>query len=73
VLLCGITVLLSFFVKSPFASDKIIYQMQIIEPALLKYINRFIFADYFNKLRELLMRLDVMDKTERIYSVDGRG
>jgi hypothetical protein len=33
-------------------------------------VNRFIVKDYFDKLRELLMQLDIMDKLGRIYSVD---
>jgi hypothetical protein len=38
-------------------------------PTLLKKVNRFTIKDYFDKLKELLMRLDIMDKPERIYSV----
>jgi hypothetical protein len=37
---------------------------------LAQKLNRFIANDYFDKLKELLMRLDIMDKSERIYIVD---
>jgi hypothetical protein len=36
-------------------------------------LNRFTVKDYFDKLKALLMQLDIMDKTERIYTVDEKG
>jgi hypothetical protein len=40
---------------------------------LAQKLNRFIVKEYFVKLKELLMRLDIMDKPEWIYNVDERG
>jgi hypothetical protein len=37
---------------------------------LAKKLNRFIVKDYFNKLKELLVQLNIMDKPEWIYIVD---
>jgi hypothetical protein len=36
-------------------------------------LNRFIVKDYFDELKELLMRLDIMDKPEGIYIADEKG
>jgi hypothetical protein len=40
---------------------------------LAQELNRFIVKDYFDKLKELLMRLCIMDKPEQIFSADGKG
>jgi hypothetical protein len=37
---------------------------------LAQKLNRFIVKDNFDKINELLMRLDIIDKPERIYIVD---
>jgi hypothetical protein len=47
--------------------------VQVIWPTLPKKINRFIVSDYFDKLKELLMRLDITDKPEKMYNADGKG
>jgi hypothetical protein len=41
--------------------------------SLAQKLNQFIVKDYFDKLKELLMRFDIIDKTERIYIVDEEG
>jgi hypothetical protein len=41
--------------------------------SLAQKLNQFIVKDYFDKLKELLMRLDIMDKPEWIYNVDEKG
>jgi hypothetical protein len=41
--------------------------------SLAQNLNRFIVKDLFDKLRELLQRLDTMDKPEQIYNVDEKG
>jgi hypothetical protein len=38
--------------------------------SLAPKLNRFNVKNYFDKLRELLIKLDIMDKPERICSVD---
>jgi hypothetical protein len=39
--------------------------------SLAQKLNRFILKDYFDKLKQLLMQLDITDKPEHIYSADG--
>jgi hypothetical protein len=41
-----------------------------VNPASYKNENWFIVKYYFDKLRELLMQLDIMDNPERIYGAD---
>jgi hypothetical protein len=40
---------------------------------LAQKLNRFIVKDYFDEFKELLMRLDIMDKPEQIDNTDGKG
>jgi hypothetical protein len=48
------------------------YTKEITKHEFLTFpeVNRFTVKDYFDKLKELLMRLDIMDKPERICSAD---
>lgn len=46
---------------------------QNMNPARAQKLNKFIVADYFEKLKAVLVELDLMDKPERIYNVDEKG
>jgi hypothetical protein len=64
---------MTFFVRSPFGRDKRNIPSAGYMGNLALKLNRFAIKDYFDELKELLMRLDIMDKPERIYNVDKRG
>lgn len=46
---------------------------QSMNPARAQKLNRFIVNDYFAKLREVLLELDLMDSPEKIFNVDEKG
>ena len=46
---------------------------QHLNEARAQKLNRFIVSDYFQKLKEVMQKLDIMGKPERIYNVDEKG
>lgn len=46
---------------------------QSMNPARAQKLNRFIVHDYFAKLKEVLLELDLMDSPEKIFNVDEKG
>ncbi|KAJ8930755.1 hypothetical protein NQ314_016410 [Rhamnusium bicolor] len=46
---------------------------QGMNPARAQKLNKFIVNDYFEKLKEVLLELDLMNGPERIYNVDEKG
>lgn len=46
---------------------------QSMNPARAQKLNKFIVGDYFTKLRQTLLDLDLMDKPEKIFNIDEKG
>lgn len=46
---------------------------QNMNPARAQKLNKAVVSDYFDKLKSVLLELDLMDKPERIYNVDEKG
>nr|CAH7745913.1 unnamed protein product [Callosobruchus chinensis] len=46
---------------------------QAMNPARARKLNRFIVNDHFTKLKEILLEMDLMDSSERIFNVDEKG
>jgi hypothetical protein len=62
-----------FFVRSHFGREKKKIPSAGYMANLAQILNRFIVKDYFDKPKELLMRLDIMDKHERICNINDKG
>lgn len=59
-----------FFRRNPTIRQR---KAQAMNPARAQKLNRFIVNDHFNKLREILLEMDLMDSPERIFNVDEKG
>ena len=46
---------------------------QHLNEARAQKLNKFIVGDYFKTLRDVMMKLDIVNKPERIYNVDEKG
>lgn len=48
-------------------------RVQILNPARAQKLNRFIVADYFTKLENVLVNLELMNKPQQIFNMDEKG
>ncbi|KAI4456846.1 mediator of rna polymerase ii transcription subunit 1 [Holotrichia oblita] len=46
---------------------------QMLNPARAQKLNRPIVTEYFGKLRQILMDLNIMNQPQRIYNIDEKG
>lgn len=59
-----------FLIRHPDVARR---KAQILNPARAIKLNSFIVNDYFKKLREVMIELDIMDKPQCIYNIDEKG
>lgn len=59
-----------FFRRHPDVAKR---KAQSLNPARAQKVNRYIVADYFSKLKDVLLQRNLMNEPQRIYNIDEKG
>ena len=46
---------------------------QMLNPARAQKVNKYVVNDYFEKLKEVLLKLNLINKPERVFNMDEKG